>query len=316
MRELHALKTAAIHWMQAAKPLPLRILLSTGNATAGKLFTHYGLFGFRGLHKFVMAERSKRPATIPTAYAKLDEEFFGGKLFCEFHSEHLTSTSAIGELSGQRSKFFLGLIQNATSKEIRTIPYIFADVVENQALGQMYGPGTWMRDLEIHIDQIESFSRVTEMKMARKKMSLDHLRGISERDIKIAIADILDEPNVPNDWGGERSDLFSSLMIVGGRRVSSAFLLKGPAHFRPMTFGDLGRNGDQIERLFNEPAELLVLQHCHEVTTPVRTMMRAFAQQMGNPRRFVIIDGYDTIRLLTAYKKCGFGSDTLARPRG
>ncbi len=73
-----------------------------------------------------------------------------------------------------------------------------------------------------------------------------------------------------------------------------------------MTMADLGKNGDQINRLFAEPAELLVLQHCHEITPPVRGTMRAFAEQMGNPRLFCLINGYDTLRLLKAYGKCGF----------
>jgi len=34
-------------------------------------------------------------------------------------------------------------------------------------------------------------------------------------------------------------------------------------------------------------------------------MMRAYAQQMGNPRLFCLINGYDTLRVLQAYGKCG-----------
>jgi len=43
--------------------------------------------------------------------------------------------------------------------------------------------------------------------------------------------------------------------------------------------------------------------------------MRAYAQRMGQPRLFCLIDGYDMIRLLRAYKKCGFADgDTHNRP--
>jgi hypothetical protein len=118
---------------------------------------------------------------------------------------------------------------------------------------------------------------------------------------------------VPKDWGGESSDLFSSRVVLGGRRISTAFLLKGPAKFHPMTPADLGKNGDQIGRLFSEPADLLVLQHCHEVTVAVRKQMRAYAQQMGNPRRFCIIDGYDTLRILKAYEKLDLSTTTSVK---
>lgn len=307
LRRLRDLKDAAIDWMQAAKPSPLGVLLTTGAADAGRVFTHLGLFGFKGLNKYDAARQSGRSAPVPVAYSKLDPWMPNGKVTCDYYPEHLTSVSAWGELSGQKRKFFLGVIQDVANGGIRAIPYLFADVVENQLRGQILSSGAWSSHLEIHIDQIDSFASVSEVPLERTRAALDSLRAVPERQIKEAIADILGEPNVPKDWGGESSDLFSSRVTIDGNRASTAFLLKGPASFRPMTMAELGSNGDQIQRLFTEPAELLVLQHCHEVTSAVRTMMRAFAQQMGNPRRFAIIDGYDTIRLLTAYGKCGFG---------
>jgi hypothetical protein len=82
-------------------------------------------------------------------------------------------------------------------------------------------------------------------------------------------------------------------------------MFKGPSKFHPMKLADLGKNGDQINRLYEEPAQLLVLQHCHEVSSAVRKMMLAFANQIGNPRAFCIIDGKDTLRILRAYGKIG-----------
>ena len=122
----------------------------------------------------------------------------------------------------------------------------------------------------------------------------------------MAFAEILDERNVEKDWGGEKSDLFSTNVRVEGRRISTAFLFKGPACFRPMTLKSLGKNGDQIVRLYSEPADLLVLQHCHSIVSAVRDTMRAYANQIGKPRAFMLINGYETYRILKAYGKCGF----------
>ena len=96
----------------------------------------------------------------------------------------------------------------------------------------------------------------------------------------------------------------TTLQVTGNRPV-----LAKPACNNPNALG-ISRTvqidtGDQIDRLFSEPAELLVLQHCHEITPPVRGMMRAYAQQMGRPRLFCLINGYDTLRVLEAYGKCG-----------
>ena len=72
--------------------------------------------------------------------------------------------------------------------------------------------------------------------------------GIPEETIKSSIADILHEGNLPKDWGGEKSDLFTCNISVGGRFMPSAFLLKGPAKFLEMKMSHLGKNGDQIRQ--------------------------------------------------------------------
>jgi hypothetical protein len=48
----------------------------------------------------------------------------------------------------------------------------------------------------------------------------------------------------------------------------------------------------------SEPAELLVLQHCHEITPSVVSMMEAYAHDLRNLRKYVIIDGADASRIL------------------
>jgi hypothetical protein len=61
---------------------------------------------------------------------------------------------------------------------------------------------------------------------------------------------------------------------------------------------DLGKRGDQLVRLFDEPADLLILQHCHKVETSVIRQMEALAVLPNNPRMYCVIDGADTYRIL------------------
>jgi hypothetical protein len=89
---------------------------------------------------------------------------------------------------------------------------------------------------------------------------------------------------------------------LGGKRLTAAFLLKGPANFREMTPDMLGRRADQIYRLAQTPANLLVVQHCHQIGEAVRATLRAFAVAPHDPRRYCLMDGHDTYRLL---KACG-----------
>jgi hypothetical protein len=127
------------------------------------------------------------------------------------------------------------------------------------------------------------------------------MEHVSERAFKQFLADILGQ-DPEKDWGGEASDLFTAHLRLGSKCAPAAFLLKGPAQFAPMDLNHLGKNNDQIVCLSHEPASLLVVQHCHEILPAVRETLRAFAIQPGPlTRRYCLMDGKDSLRLLTAY---------------
>lgn len=284
------LKDGVVNWLKQNDIKPLEVLLAQRTIAPGALFTHHSNFFFRGLSTAAEARGKGKSAMLATGYSKLEEWQSDGRIEFDFDDEHLTSNSSYSELSGQARKFLLGVIKDIEGSSIRCTPYVIANIVEPSSPLQGYS-GAWHNHLEVHVDQIDSFANVSQFNQRLSKTALSPLREVSESDVKQAFAEIINEPVVPNDWGGESSDLFSSRVVLGGKRVSTAFLLKGPAKFHVMTPADLGKNGDQIGRLFNEPADLLVLQHCHEVTPAVRKQMRAYAQQMGNPRQFCVIDG-------------------------
>jgi hypothetical protein len=91
------------------------------------------------------------------------------------------------------------------------------------------------------------------------------MRHISEAAVKACFSRLLADA-AAKDWGGETSDFFTAHLHLGGIRMTAAFLLKGPARFERMTLRHLGKNSDQIVRLADEPAEVLIVQHCHDIT--------------------------------------------------
>jgi hypothetical protein len=296
------------NWLAANNPRTLGQLILRNELDTNQLFTHYSNYYFKGLSKVREAIYRRKPV-IPMAegYAKLDEFREGLRIDFQFHHEHLTSDSSWVELSGQKTVLVLGIIDDATETEISATPiaiaYPFIGILDPDrpsVIGER-----WPSRLETFTDQIDSFRRIREFDRPRALRDLEVLRNVPEAAVKNAFAEIIGEPTVPKDWGGERSDLFTSWVEIRGERVSTAIAFKGPAKFRPMTQADLGKNGDQIDRLFSEPADLMILQHCHEITPPVRSMMRAYAQQIGQLKTFCLIDGYDTLRILGAYDKCG-----------
>ena len=302
---LSAGKDAIVEWLRVNKPPTLGQLIMSDSVSPGRVFTHYSNFFCKGLTNHHEAKSPKAESLhLPEIYSKLDDLLLNSRLSIRYYPEHLTSESAWSILSGQRQLFVLAAIDNKENGVITAIPYAVATLLPELGKGSIKGM-RWNTRLEVFIDSIDSFVLARNEPIPSRK-DLNLLKDIPEIDVKRAFAEIIGEPTIPKDWGGEKSDLFSTYVTLDGTRISTAFAFKGPAQFKPMTFAECGKNGDQIDRLFSEPADLLVLQHCHEITVSVRGAMRAYATGMGDPRLFALINGYDTIRLLRAYRKCGF----------
>lgn len=312
MAELAVFKDALTQWLQERNLPTLGQVIIKDQVKPDILFTHYTNWFCKGLREVDRAISRGNTVVPPAlAYGKLDDLREGWRINCRFHHEHLTSSSSWSELSGQKPLLVMGLITGVTGSRIDAIPYVIANTVPPFERRQSPIGNHWHTKLECHVDSIDSFKAVKEIMPIRSKKELNMLKNVSEQNVKDAFSDIISELRVPKDWGGERSDLFTDRVVLDGKRISTAFAFKGPAQFKPMTMTHLGKNGDQIERLFSEPADLFILQHCHEITPPVRAAMRAHAQQIGRLRLFCLIDGYDTIRLLKAYGKCGFNNSQV-----
>ena len=147
---------------------------------------------------------------------------------------------------------------------------------------------------------VEDFKEFAKVQGVGVPPSPEPMRYVSERSFKACLAEILGDAT-QKDWGGESSDFYSAHLHLGACRVTGAFVLKGPSRFSPMKLTHLGQNNDQIVRLSHEPADVLFVQHSHDILPPVRETLRAFAVQPSRPRRYCLIDGRDSLRLLQAY---------------
>jgi hypothetical protein len=151
-------------------------------------------------------------------------------------------------------------------------------------------------------EDIDEFSALSSVDEPQPEEWTERMKNLKENDVKSKFCELLrDLPQ--NDWGGEQEDHFTASVHVGGKRTMAAFLFKGPSQFREMTPRLLGRQGDQIYRLANTPARLLIVQHCHLIGKAVRETLRAFAVAAHSPRRYCVIDGKQTYRLFKAYGK-------------
>lgn len=152
---------------------------------------------------------------------------------------------------------------------------------------------------EVFAEDVDEFARVRDVALPT---DIAIMERISEKAFKTCLGEILGD-KVVKDWGGETSDHYTAHLHVGGRQKTGAFLLKGPAKFAPMSLNTLGKNNDQIVRLAQEPAQVLFVQHCHEILPAVRATLRAFAVQIGHSRHYALLDGRESLRILQAYDK-------------
>ena len=152
----------------------------------------------------------------------------------------------------------------------------------------------------IMIDDIDSFSRVLDIDEIPSEYT-----KIYETKFKAGVAAILGEKDRFKDWGGELNDLSSTKVRIDGKRRMAAFAFKGPGTSGKLTPGKMGKNGDQIQRLFRCPADVYIVQYWRNVDDNVYEQMTQFAQLKSYFENrtiwYGVIDGDDSNRLMLAY---------------
>lgn len=155
----------------------------------------------------------------------------------------------------------------------------------------------------VTITDIDQFSKVKKVKKIPNALNPERL---PEKVVKAGILKLLREVKMPKDWGGETNDIFSVKLKIGGKLRRAAFALKGPAKKGPLVPGMMGKNGDQIQRLFGSPADVFFVQYEEEITESVVGLMEQLAKVkalLGGKVWFGIIDRDATYRLRIAYPK-------------
>lgn len=154
---------------------------------------------------------------------------------------------------------------------------------------------------EIFIDEIEEFKMSGEFISNTKREWVKYMEHLPEKAIKQKFCSILNE-TMRKDWGGEKWDHYGKLNYKK-RTYNAAYFFKGPSGgklFRELKMTDLGKNGDQVIRLFKSYAEIMVIQHCHDISEEVRIHIDSLSQKYE--KRYVIIDGKDTYNLFRSKK--------------
>src|ERR1700674_1607833 len=118
-----------------------------------------------------------------------------------------------------------------------------------------------IRSESIRVEDIKEFSKTGRIK------ATSHMRParLPEKKMKQGILQLLGETKTPKDWGGENNDIFTDRITLFGKKRRAAFALKGPAKKGALVPKMMGKNGDQIQRLFDLPATVFIGQFEGEV---------------------------------------------------
>lgn len=230
------------------------------------------------------AKRVDTPKGKRTAYRK--DEFFANK------------KNKILSLVGNPAK----LAKMPTKQR----PHMKGLVIEKVTVAKNFAPK------QVTIDEITSFDKVR----ALNNPPATDFKTLPELTIKQGFRKILGQNDSKKDWGGETNDLFSGkLKYRGNKRIAAAFAFKGKGTQGQLTPNKMGKNGDQIARLFGAPAQMFLVVYPREIAESIIDQMRAFAfarAMSGEKIYYCIIGDDDFARLYHAYPSA-FGADNKGK---
>jgi hypothetical protein len=154
----------------------------------------------------------------------------------------------------------------------------------------------------VTIDDVAAFAVVKKHPTA----VVPGLSDLPESRVKKFLQKVIGETYDFKDWGGEKNDLYTNKLQFRGKRHHAAFALKGKATTGPLTPKKMGKNGDQLGRLFASEAQLFFVVYHSKIDESIVQQMNAYAVARalsGTRIYYGTIDGDDLARLVTAYPK-------------
>ncbi|MCC9176784.1 hypothetical protein [Arthrobacter sp. zg-Y750] len=218
----------------------------------------------------------------------------------EFATEGCVGDTGLDFLSGNRRVTMLGIaevLQTGSIRKVRIAPWFIGHMVARPA-----SEGAPMFDYTDHREvwprEIDQFSLISECDPPTPGM-LKEVKSMPEETVKNHFAEIISEPYVGKDWGGESSDLYTNRLTISGKNIRAGFAFKGPGLPGKLTISGMGKNGDQGLRLYQQPIDIGIIQHHREIDAQVRNLMEAVARHYR--AKYMIIDGSTTAQILNAY---------------
>jgi len=153
--------------------------------------------------------------------------------------------------------------------------------------------------MPISIEDIDQFKKIKD---APNQEYMD----LKEDDVKKKLLSILREKGEFKDWGGEFYD-FNTYVKINGKRLRAVFALKGRGKkIKKLRLKDMGKNGDQIDRMFMAAAQVFFVQFVGQIGEDIFISLennaKAKSFTMGGEKIYYgAIDGNDTARIFKTF---------------
>lgn len=285
------LKEALKEWACRADVCSIEKLIVTGKAAPGRHFTAWTDFTSHGLTAKRWQYGQPWKGELPTIDASLRFDGVDHCLSVRVNPQHFTGASAFGMLKGKKRRLLvIGMIEAADGCKLAANPYAIATAVAGA--GGEFGLENWPTRCEYGVEEIGLFPCIGGFPGPILSSSTP-----MQIDFRCILSRCLGDAALTEIRTDAPFDIVRTELLVDGSNVVAAFLLNAAPHGIPMTREHLGPRAEVLEQLFASPADLLVIQHDHEVRHEVHVCARVFAEQFVRPRKFCIIHGGDTRRL-------------------
>jgi len=155
---------------------------------------------------------------------------------------------------------------------------------------------------QITIDDFDDFRGVKKIPHGQPH------HQVGESWFKAGLKKVIGETGTFTDWGGEKNDLWTTKVHLQGKRLACAFAFKGKGTKGVLTLKKLGKNSDQLPRLFKNDAQVFIVEYCGQVDQSVSELMFSLAVARSvmcqEKIYYCVVDGDDTQRIIKAYAKC------------
>lgn len=144
-------------------------------------------------------------------------------------AEHISSGTTRSQLHMGDIESFIAVVHCLTSDRLILHPLVIGSPWLETTDPTWTDRIVWFgREFYEHF--VEDFDQFARVRDVSDPGDCTIMRRVSEKAFKACLAEILGDTTT-KDWGGEQADHYSSHISLNGRRVTAAFLLKGPARF-------------------------------------------------------------------------------------